>query len=725
MKKIISLLISAAVVVGSAVNAWAVSDTFYSTDAEAITREIHQMTDAEREEFINDNIDVRLQDMATLVTLTANQEYDEIDTAVQKSVTDGLTAVEIKEAIYQSAPYCGYTRAIKAMDRADTALSNLGVRLPTESRITSSEETRYTDWLAVQRHIFGPQIGTITEDMTAQQKLQTLYLSGICFGDFYNRAGLSLNTREFLTFCTIAANGTCISQVGSHTTGNLNVGHSKDMLRAALLANEEYNGEEKTIQALVAVNANEGEPAEGVVEPTSAEPIDIAYTNDSQELTDTMIHYQTDDADRYIDTNLDAQTQKIIIDAVNAYIDKAAAVTSDNEQTQNIVDLMLLGAEGGREAEVPAVVAKNLSSGNTADMMRAAVLLCTPYNGYPRTLNIMDALNSALTETSKSEETVITMQIGNPIVTINGTEKPIDENGTVPIIVNDRTLLPVRAIVEEIGGTVGWDGDTQTVTLTYNGKEIQMVIDNTTVYLNGTAQVLDIAPTIINDRTMLPIRFIAESFEFDVEWNDTEQRVTITKAATVTEPTPNPTAKPEETPSPEQTEDPAGDDNNEVEENKMLVVYFSGTGNTKALAETIAQTAGADIFEILPAEPYTSADLNYNDNNCRANREMNDETARPAIANRIENIDEYDTIFIGYPIWWGTMPRIINTFLDTYDLSGKTIMPFCTSGGSGIASSVSAIKNACGNSDVKDGMRGAASTSSTQVKEWIDRNIND
>ena len=388
-----------------------------------------------------------------------------------------------------------------------------------------------------------------------------------------------------------------------------------------------------------------------------------------------------------------------------------------------MVDLMLLGAEGGRETEVPAAVSKNLSSGNTADMMRAAVLLCTPYNGYPRTLNIMGAINSALTETSKSEETVITMQIGNPIMTINGTEKPIDENGTAPIIVNDRTLLPVRAVVEEIDGTVGWDGDTQTVTLSYNGKEIQMVIGNTTAYLNGTAQVLDTAPAIINDRTMLPIRFIAESFDFNVDWDGTEQRVIIKKAAAVTEGAPEPTAKPEETPSPEQTEEPAGADNNEVEENKMLVVYFSGTGNTKALAETIAQTAGADIFEIVPAEPYTSADLNYNDNNCRANLEMNDENARPAIANSIENIDEYDTIFIGYPIWWGTMPRIINTFLDTYDLSGKTIMPFCTSGGSGIGTSVYAIKDACPNADVKDGMRGVSSTPSAQVEEWIATNI--
>ncbi|MDO5398163.1 MAG: flavodoxin [bacterium] len=724
MKKTISLLLSATVMIGSAVNALAVSDSFYSTDTETITREVRQMTDTELEEFINENIDIRLQDMSTLVTLTANQEYDKIDAAVQKSVNDGLTAVEIKEAIYQSAPYCGYTRAIKAMDRADTALSSLGVNLPTESRITSSEETRYTDGLAVQRHIFGPQIGTITNDMTAQQKLQTLYLSGICFGDFYNRAGLSLNTREFLTFSTIAANGTCISQVGSHTTGNLNVGHSKDILRAALLANEEYNGEEKTMQALAAVNANESEPAEGVVEPASAEPIDIDYTNDSQELADTMIHYQTDDADMYIDTNLDAQMQKIIIDAVNAYIDGTAAVTSDNERAQNIVDLMLLGAEGGREAEVPAAVSKNLSSGNTADMMRAAVLLCTPYNGYPRTLNIMGAINSAL-ETSKSEETVITMQIGNPVMTINGAEQSIDAEGTMPVVVDDRTLLPVRAFVEGIGGEVSWDNDTQTATLVYNGTEIRLTIGSTTAYLDNEVKMLDVTPVIINDRTMLPIRFIAESFEFDVDWNDTEQRVTITKAAAVTEPTSEPTAKPEETPTPEPTEEPSDTNNNEVEENKMLVVYFSGTGNTKALAETIAETSGADIFEIVPEVPYTSADLNYNDNNCRANREMNDETARPAIANSIENIDEYDTIFIGYPIWWGTMPRIINTFLDTYDLSGKTIMPFCTSGGSGISSSVSAIKSACSDSDVKDGMRGAASTSSTQVKEWIDKNIND
>ena len=155
-------------------------------------------------------------------------------------------------------------------------------------------------------------------------------------------------------------------------------------------------------------------------------------------------------------------------------------------------------------------------------------------------------------------------------------------------------------------------------------------------------------------------------------------------------------------------------------ESKSIVIYFSATGTTKALAETIAETAGADIFEIVPSEPYTSEDLNYNNDNCRANLEMNDESARPAIADSIENIDEYDTIFLGYPIWWGTMPRIINTFLDTYDLSGKTVMPFCTSGGSGISTSVSAIRNAEPGADVKNGLRGSSSTTSNQIKEWLD-----
>ena len=304
-------------------------------------------------------------------------------------------------------------------------------------------------------------------------------------------------------------------------------------------------------------------------------------------------------------------------------------------------------------------------------------------------------------------------------MTVNGEEMPIDEQGTVPVIADNRTLLPVRAIVEKMGGAVDWNGETQEVTLNCGIDEIRLVIDSTTAYLNDETQTLDVAPVVINDRTMLPIRFIAESFKFDVDWNGEEQKVTITKAATAEETT-EPTTKPEETPSPEQTDESANTDNKEYTENTALVVYFSVTGNTKALAETIAETTGADIVEIVPETPYTSEDINYSNDNCRANKEQNDDSARPEIANKIENIDDYDTIFLGYPIWWGTMPKIINTFLESYDLSGKTIMPFCTSGGSGIETSVFAIKSTCPGADVKDGFRGSSSATAEQIETWIE-----
>ena len=322
------------------------------------------------------------------------------------------------------------------------------------------------------------------------------------------------------------------------------------------------------------------------------------------------------------------------------------------------------------------------------------------------------------TETRLSETTEIILQIGNPVMTVNGTEKPIDVEETAPVIVNDRTLLPVRAVVEEMGGAVDWNGDTQTVTFTYGEDEIRLVIDNATAYLNNTAQTLDVAPTIINDRTMLPIRFIAESFKFEVVWNENSQTVTIKGNAeamqipSVTEVTPAPTdtLAPTDIPS-----------NNEKEENKMLVVYFSATGTTKSLAETIAKTVNADISEIVPRVPYTSEDLNYN-SDCRANSEQQDDSARPEFEPISANIDDYDIIFIGYPIWWGTMPKIINTFLETYDMSGKTIMPFCTSGSSGISSSVSEIKTLCPYSTVTAGFRGTASTTGAEIQNWLDTN---
>lgn len=150
----------------------------------------------------------------------------------------------------------------------------------------------------------------------------------------------------------------------------------------------------------------------------------------------------------------------------------------------------------------------------------------------------------------------------------------------------------------------------------------------------------------------------------------------------------------------------------------VLVVYFSCTGNTKKAAEKIAALTGGDIYEIVPAEPYSAADLNYNNDDCRANREMNDPTARPAIGGDKADISEYDTVIIGYPIWWGTMPRIINTFIESCELSGKTVLPFCTSGSSGISRSVSDIKAAAPTADVRDGLR-TSGAGDAELEKWL------
>ena len=115
---------------------------------------------------------------------------------------------------------------------------------------------------------------------------------------------------------------------------------------------------------------------------------------------------------------------------------------------------------------------------------------------------------------------------------------------------------------------------------------------------------------------------------------------------------------------------------------KRLVAYFSASGVTAKVAENLADAIGADIFEIQPEVPYTKADLNWMDKKSRSTMEMSDSTSRPAIAAKRDNIDEYDTIFVGFPIWWYVAPTIVNTFLESYNLKGKTIIPFATSGGS-------------------------------------------
>ena len=136
---------------------------------------------------------------------------------------------------------------------------------------------------------------------------------------------------------------------------------------------------------------------------------------------------------------------------------------------------------------------------------------------------------------------------------------------------------------------------------------------------------------------------------------------------------------------------------------KSLVAYFSASGVTKKAAQRLAKVAGTDLFEIHPAIPYTSADLNWMDKKSRSSVEMNDSTSRPEIAEQVTNMWDYDTVFIGFPIWWYVAPRIINTFVESYDFSGKTLVPFATSGGSGMGKTVQELKKLCPGANWKPG----------------------
>ena len=151
---------------------------------------------------------------------------------------------------------------------------------------------------------------------------------------------------------------------------------------------------------------------------------------------------------------------------------------------------------------------------------------------------------------------------------------------------------------------------------------------------------------------------------------------------------------------------------------ESVVIYFSATGNTERVAGYIQEITGSDIIEIIPADEYTNADLNYSDDDCRANQEQNDDSARPKIANEID-VDSYDTIYLGFPIWWGDVPKIILTFLDTYELSGKTVIPFCTSGGSGISTSMNTLRNYNQNINWIDGEQFSSGASKNAIESWI------
>lgn len=151
------------------------------------------------------------------------------------------------------------------------------------------------------------------------------------------------------------------------------------------------------------------------------------------------------------------------------------------------------------------------------------------------------------------------------------------------------------------------------------------------------------------------------------------------------------------------------------------IVYFSCTGNTETVAKKIATATNGTLMRIEPAEPYTSADLDYN-SDCRANTEQNSGSARPAIAAPVPNVAGYDTVYLGYPIWWGKAPRIILTFLEGADLAGKTIIPFCTSGSSPISGSLAEIEKAAPKATVLEGRRFSASVSQQEIDSWVSGN---
>jgi flavodoxin len=163
--------------------------------------------------------------------------------------------------------------------------------------------------------------------------------------------------------------------------------------------------------------------------------------------------------------------------------------------------------------------------------------------------------------------------------------------------------------------------------------------------------------------------------------------------------------------------------NNKSEENKMnktLVAYFSASGNTAKLARTLATVVGGDLHKIEPKQAYTSADLNWHDNKSRSSVEMNNKSFRPEIANKVDDMAQYDTLYIGFPIWWYVAPTIINTFLEQYDLEGKTIIPFATSGGSGMGNTNAELKISCKGAILKKGKRFDANASAQELKKWVE-----
>ena len=206
------------------------------------------------EVFYQGNLDDKTREPITLVVLATNQTLPQLKAHTIAALNVGLTPVEIKEAVYQCAPYIGFPKTLNAINEVNEVFKTNNISLPIESQKTVNEETRLEKGLAVQTQIFGDIISNMREKAPANQKHIQDYLSAFCFGDFYTRNGLDLKTRELLTLCIVSALGGCESQVKAHVQGNKNVGNDKETLVAAITHCLPYMGFPRTLNALACVN---------------------------------------------------------------------------------------------------------------------------------------------------------------------------------------------------------------------------------------------------------------------------------------------------------------------------------------------------------------------------------------------------------------------------------------------------------------------------------------
>ena len=206
------------------------------------------------EVFYQGNLDDKQRELITLVVLATNQTLPQLKAHVSAALNVGVTPVEIKEAVYQCAPYIGFPKTLNAITEVNEAFKAKNIALPVESQTTVDEDNRFDKGLAVQVEIFGETIAKMRENAPANQKHMQDFLSAFCFGDFYTRGGLDLKTRELLTLCIVSSLGGAEGQVKAHVQGNKNVGNDKGTLITAITHCLPYMGFPRTLNALACVN---------------------------------------------------------------------------------------------------------------------------------------------------------------------------------------------------------------------------------------------------------------------------------------------------------------------------------------------------------------------------------------------------------------------------------------------------------------------------------------